>query len=100
MFTDLYGKIRESQDYIYPVLLPLSARVSPACRYAHIRGKVGFIMCSLTQGMHFLSCLVSSKPNIPISSLDFDRMKRRKIVRYDPQVEELDQTNYITKSSS
>ena len=42
--------------------------------YANVllRGKVGSIMCSLSQRIHFLSYLVFHKPKIPISSLDFD----------------------------
>ena len=56
-----------------------------------VRDKVGSIVCSLTQSIHFLSCLVFSKPNISISSLDFDKMKRRKNSEItDPQVEELE----------
>jgi hypothetical protein len=46
--------------------------VYPGLPTANVRGKVGSIVCSLTQSIHFLSYLVFSKPNIPISSLDFD----------------------------
>ena len=53
-------------------------RVSPTNRCANVYGKVGSIMCSHTQSIHFLSYLVFSKPNIPISSFDFDKMKMRK----------------------
>jgi hypothetical protein len=41
------------------VLLALCAWVCPMNRYANERGKVGSIMCSLTQSIHFLSYLVS-----------------------------------------
>ncbi len=43
-------------------------RVSPT-KNEPLRGKVGSIMCSLKQRIHFLSYLVFLKPNIP---LDFD----------------------------
>ena len=48
--TRVYGGIRETRVYISPVLFSLCARVFPTNR-----GKVGPIMCSLTQKIHFLS---------------------------------------------
>ncbi len=57
MFIDLYGEIRESQVYICPVLSP----GFPQRAVRLLRGKVGFIIYSLTQSIHFLSYLVSVK---------------------------------------
>ena len=70
--TRVYGEIRDTRVYISPVLLPLCARVSPTNRYANVRGKVGSIMCSLTQSIHFLSYLVFSNQIFQFCSLDFD----------------------------
>ena len=68
-------------------LLHFPNATSPACSgfpNVPLRGKVGSIIYSHTQSIHFLSYLVFLKPNIPISSL-----KEEKIVRNDPRVEEL-----------
>ena len=58
--TRVYLSLWRDPRYISPVLLPLCARVSPTNRYANVRGKVGSIVCSLTQSFHFLSYLVFS----------------------------------------
>ena len=87
-FIDLYGEIRESRVYICPVLA-----TSPECPgfpgvplllRPLLGGKVWFIMCSFTQSIHFLSYLVSSKPNISISSSWFrpEKMSMRAPVKY------------------
>ena len=63
----LYGEIRDTRVYISPVLLPLCARVSPTNRYANVRGNV------LSHTEYSLSFIFGFlKPNISISSLDFD----------------------------
>ena len=86
-FIDLYGEIRESRVYICPVLA-----TSPECPgfpgvplllRPLLGGKVWFIMCSFTHSIHFLSYLVSSKPNISISSSWFrpEKMSMRAPVK-------------------
>jgi hypothetical protein len=74
VFIDLYGEIRKPRVPICPVLLLLSARVSPACRY------VGLIICSHTRSIHFLSYLVSVKPGISIFSLLKYKLKESALV--------------------
>ncbi len=69
VYLSLWRDPRYSSLY-FPVLLPLCARVSPTNRYANVRGKVGSIMCSLTQSIHFLSYLVFSNQIFQFCSLD------------------------------
>ena len=91
VFIFLYGEIRDTRVYISPVLLPLCARASPTNRYANVRGKVGSIVCSLTQSIHFLSYLVFSNQIFQFCPLDFDKMKERRAnsESKEPQAEEL-----------
>ncbi len=72
MFIDLYGEIRDTRVYISPVLPPLCARVSPTNRYANVRGKVVLTHTEYCAPVTFFHIWFFSKPNIPISSLDFD----------------------------
>ena len=75
--TRVYRSLRRDPRNSSLYLLPLCARVSPTNRYANVYGKVGSIMFSHTQSVHFLLYLVFSKPNILISSFDFDKVKMR-----------------------
>jgi hypothetical protein len=72
VFIFLYGEIRDTRVYISPVLLPLCARVSPTNRYANVRVRLD-PSCALSHRVStFFHIWFFSKPNIPISSLDFD----------------------------